>query len=202
MKLTRRRLLWFLPLLVLPVVFQLVRLFDFLFPRRRPPFRYVRPPGAGPEERFLADCIRCRACANVCQAGCIRFFTLLESPRLAGTPYLNTRLRSCNLCMNCTHICPTGALSPIERDMDEIARHVRMGTAVVVKTNCLSYNGRICGVCHDACPLKGKAITLVPRAKPVVDEDHCIGCGRCEERCPQFPSAIMVVAGRGGRHAA
>lgn len=153
---------------------------------------FVRPPGTRDEKKFLSKCIRCRACANVCEAGCIKFFSLLESPGLAGTPFLLTREKSCNLCMNCTQICPTGALEPIERDIKEIAEKVRMGKAEVIRSNCLSYNGRVCGVCLDACPLKFEAIILKPFARPEVIEDVCIGCGRCEERCPQYPTAIIV----------
>ncbi|RMH54871.1 MAG: 4Fe-4S dicluster domain-containing protein [Candidatus Hydrogenedentota bacterium] len=154
--------------------------------------RYLRPPGTENEAVFLSRCIRCRACANVCEAGCIRFFTFAEGTGMAGTPYLRPRLRSCNLCMNCTNTCPTAALEPIPRNFNDIASRVSMGVAVVIRSNCLSFNGRVCGICHDACPLKGKAIRLKPVAKPVVDAEYCIGCGRCEERCPQFPAAIIV----------
>lgn len=192
MKITRNQFLWIISFLLVSFTFQFFRLFNFFFPESALAHRYVRPPGAKVESEFVKECIRCRACANVCQAGCIRFFSFAENRQLAGTPYLNTRLRSCNLCMNCTQVCPSGALSPINRDLEEISEKVHMGTAVVLETNCLSYNGRICGICHDACPLKGSAITLIPRAKPVVHEDYCIGCGRCEERCPQSPTAIYV----------
>lgn len=193
MPLSRKQFLWVVSFIVLSLLFQFFRIFNFIFPKSKLSHRFVRPPGASDESSFVDECIRCRACANVCQAGCIRFFSFAEGFRLAGTPYLNTRLRSCNLCMNCTQVCPTGALSPIERDIEEISAKVDMGTAVVVESNCLSFNGRICGICHDACPLKGKAITLTSHAKPVVHEDYCIGCGRCEERCPQMPTAIIIV---------
>ena len=164
----------------------------FGFFKKKVNFRYVRPPGSKNEQDFLEKCIRCRECANVCDAGCIRFFDLSQSIALVGTPYLNTRLKSCNLCMNCTQVCPTGALTPIEKDIKKIAKSVTMGTAVVIEDNCLSFNGRICGVCHDACPIGGEAIVLESKARPKVIADKCIGCGRCEERCPQFPSAIIV----------
>ena len=165
---------------------------NLFFDKQNPDFSFIRPPGTENEEEFLNKCIRCRACGSVCEAGCIRFFSIWESPQLAGTPYLLPRFRSCNLCTNCGHICPTGALAPVEKNIQVIAQQVNMGKATVLESNCLSFNGRVCGICHDACPLKGKAIKLKPVAKPVVFEQDCIGCGRCEERCPQFPAAIIV----------
>ena len=165
---------------------------NLIFPDRNPDFSFLRPPGTEDESEFLRKCIRCRTCGSVCAAGCIRFFSASESPALAGTPYIIPRLRSCNLCTNCGHVCPTGALKPNKKNIKYLAEHVRMGIAVVIESNCLSFNGRVCGICHDACPVKGTAIKLKPVAKPVVDEDACIGCGRCEERCPQLPAAIIV----------
>ena len=165
---------------------------NFLFTDKGPDFSFLRPPGTESEDEFLSKCIRCRACGSVCEAGCIRFFSLADSPALAGTPYLVPRYRSCNLCTNCGHICPTGALKPIEKDINVIKKEFKMGKVALVESNCLSYNGRVCGICHDACPVKGKAIRLKPVAKPVISEDDCIGCGRCEERCPQMPAAIVV----------
>lgn len=189
-KISRRSMILALSFVVIAILSQLFRGLNFLFPRLKVPHRFVRPPGAASEASFLKACIRCRACANVCEAGCINFFTLYDGGDLAGSPYLNTRLKSCNLCMNCTQICPTGALEPIAKDLKEISERVHMGVAKVVESNCLSFNGRICGICHDACPVK--AISLRTRAQPEILEDKCIGCGRCEERCPQTPSAIIV----------
>jgi ferredoxin-type protein NapG len=94
--------------------------------------------------------------------------------------------------MRCTKVCPTGALTEVVDDLEVIAQRVDMGTAVVDPDRCLSYQGRICGYCHDACPLPGVAIRLVPKAKPEVIADGCVGCGRCVENCPQNPTAIDV----------
>ena len=70
-----------------------------------------------------------------------------------------------------------------------------MGVAVVDPDLCLSYLGRVCGYCRDACPLPGKAIRLIPPATPVVLPQGCTGCGRCVEYCPQSPTAITVEVG-------
>lgn len=154
----------------------------------------IRPPSASRDDlSFQAACIRCGLCGTVCENGCIRFFGLHEPEHGALTPHLDVRRRSCTLCMRCTEICPTGALTAIADDPDTIQREVRMGLAVVDPGRCISYQGRICGYCHDACPLPGTAIRLVPKAKPAVLADGCVGCGRCVEACPQFPTAIDVM---------
>lgn len=153
----------------------------------------VRPPTASHDDaEFRAKCIRCGLCGTVCENGCIRFFGLDEHNHGALTPYLDVRRRSCTLCMRCTDICPTGALTKVEDDFEAIAANVDMGKAIVERDACLSYLGRVCGYCHDACPLPGKAISLTPPARPVV-HDACVGCGRCVEFCPQNPTAISIV---------
>jgi ferredoxin-type protein NapF len=153
----------------------------------------VRPPTAGNDDaRFVAACIRCGLCGTVCENGCIRYFGL-DEPTWGGlTPYLDVRERSCTLCMRCTQVCPTGALTPVEAELGIIKKQVRMGLAVVDPDRCISYLGRVCGYCHDACPLPSEAIRLVPPAKPVVLTEGCVGCGRCVELCPQSPTAIDV----------
>ena len=156
----------------------------------RPP---VRPPTAGKDDaRFRGACISCGLCGTVCENGCIRFFGADEPAWGALTPYLDVRRRSCTLCMRCTQIYPTGALSHTPAELDVIAERIHMGVAVVNPDRCLSYLGRVCGYCYDVCPLPGKAIKLIPAGKPVVLADGCVGCGRCVELCPQTPTAIDV----------
>ena len=183
---TRKDFLW--SILTISAVLMLKKLSPFVKWKDKK-LSYIRPPGTTNDETFMDRCIRCRACANVCEAGCIDFFSLTDSLDKAGTPFIDSRNRACNLCMNCTQVCPTGALSPIDRELEAIKENVRMGKAIVIKKHCLSFNGKICGVCKDACPVN--AITL-KRAQPTVNFDACIGCGRCEERCPQSPTAIFV----------
>ncbi len=155
--------------------------------------RPIRPPTADlDEDAFRAQCVRCGLCGTVCENGCIRFFGLTEAKWGMLTPYLDVRRRSCTLCMRCTEICPTDALRTVSPELEVIAEEVDMGQAVVDSDRCLSYLGRICGYCHDACPIPDKALRLVPKGKPVV-LDGCVGCGRCVEFCPQSPTAIDVV---------
>lgn len=154
----------------------------------------VRPPTANLDDAvFRNACIGCGLCGTVCENGCIRYFGLDEPEWGPLTPYLDVRRRACTLCMRCTQICPTTALTHREKELDKFPGTIDMGVAVVDPQRCLSYLGRICGYCHDACPLPQKAIRLKPPAQPVVLEDGCVGCGRCVELCPQYPTAIDIV---------
>jgi ferredoxin-type protein NapG len=139
----------------------------------------LRPPGAlENEDAFLAACIRCDLCSQVCDTQCIRIFGLWEG-KLAGTPHIVADVKACNLCLKCTEVCPSAALLPLKDKKD-----VRMGLALVDERLCVSHNGTgACGACHTICPLHNKAITQGLRNAPTVHEDHCVGCGRCEEVC-------------------
>ncbi len=155
----------------------------------------VRPPTASHDDaKFQAACVACGLCGTVCESGCIRFFGLDEPHHGALTPYLDVRRRACTLCMRCTQICPTNALTHVEDEPEKILERVDMGKAMVDPELCLSYLGRLCGYCHDACPFPDEAIKLTAPAIPVV-QDACVGCGMCVEFCPQSPTAIKVVPG-------
>lgn len=170
----------------------------FLDGRREPPrgargrLGILRPPGALDEPSFLARCIRCTRCSDVCRPGAIRLFPPGEGEQ-SGTPYLLAEERGCNLCLECIDACPAGALAPVERKED-----ARMGTAVVDERLCVSLNGTgVCGACHTACPLRNRALTQDYRNAPVVHPDVCVGCGLCEEACIVLENkAIRVVTGR------
>ena len=167
----------------------------------------LRPPGALPEDRFLAACIRCGRCAEACPNRCITAFTessgeeLSQSPGEGqrGTPVIFPRRQACMLCngvpgdeLLCTAACPSGALEPVHKDPDLIQRRVKMGTAEVDFDLCYSYNGASCGVCVRACPYEGTALSAGMWEKPIVDPDVCIGCGLCERACIRYPQAIKV----------
>jgi len=153
--------------------------------------RFLRPPGALPEREFLARCIRCGRCAEVCPNRCIRYFDFENGVSTLGTPYIVPRKQACILCMKCGDVCPTGAIRPVRRELEDILEHVRMGKARVDKQLCLSYQGQTCGVCFRACPLPGIAMRVGRLEQPHV-LDGCVGCGLCERSCIQMPQAIRV----------
>lgn len=155
--------------------------------------RFLRPPGAAPEAEFAALCIRCGQCAEVCPNRCIDFFGSELGLAHLDTPYIVPREQACILCMKCGEACPTDALTAIPRELDAILAGVRMGTARVDESLCLSYQGKTCGVCYRACPLQDVAIRAGRLEQPIVSAEHCVGCGLCERSCIQMPQAIRVI---------
>ena len=151
---------------------------------------HVRPPGAMAEKDFITKCIRCNQCAEVCENDCIQF---VAGGGADGTPMIRPREKPCILCMKCTNVCPTGALTPIPDDGDAILKSVRMGVAVVDKNICNSYNNAVCGTCIRACPFPEHALKTGMWERPIVDPDKCVGCGSCENGCIVYPQAIRVV---------
>jgi ferredoxin-type protein NapG len=145
-----------------------------------------RPPGALPEPDFLASCIHCYLCQDVCPAGCIQMKADGEPDR--HTPYILPREKGCTLCLRCGEACPTGALERLTRKAD-----VRIGVAVVDETLCVSHlRTGVCGACFTACPMRGQAITQGLYNAPKVHPEFCTGCGLCEEVCIVPYRAIRV----------
>lgn len=150
-------------------------------------FRFLRPPGARPEKEFLARCLQCGQCAQVCIFECIAMstgFNVFHS----GTPQIDPTIRPCFLCMRCSAVCPSDALEDVRIE------DVRMGYAELDRDKCHTWKGDIiCRSCFERCPLKAKAIVLEAGLFPVIT-DQCAGCGVCEYVCPQ--KAITVTPTR------
>ncbi len=158
----------------------------------------LRPPGALPEDEFLATCIRCGLCVEACP-----YDTLKLAPVEAGaayaTPYLVAREVPCYLCrqyteLQCPEVCPTEALQPaiIGTSNEEMLNKVKMGVAVIDTDICLAWNDVICRACWHACPLPNEAIGLDIMGRPTVYADACVGCGLCDYVCLTNPSSITV----------
>lgn len=149
----------------------------------------IRPPGARDEKDFASKCVKCGRCIQACPyvalvpAG-------MQTGSAVGSPMLDVRNQACRLCSDfpCIEACPTDALHDIESVDD-----VDMGFAVIDEDLCIALQGMRCEVCYRACPLIDRAITIDYRLRegdsihsifaPIIDEDVCVGCGLCVERC-------------------
>ena len=71
----------------------------------------LRPPGALDEDTFLASCIKCGQCLQVCPPQIIKLANISEGFGI-GTPYIIPQEGACILCkgLPCVLACPTGAL--------------------------------------------------------------------------------------------
>jgi MauM/NapG family ferredoxin protein len=159
--------------------------------------RLVRPPGAVPEDLFSARCLACGQCMKVCPTNAIQPCTLDDGlPRLS-TPKIVPRIGACEeKCHVCGNVCPTEALRKLPY---EEKRFAKIGTAVIDKNRCLAWEqNKECLVCDEVCPYHAIDPKVLQTSRgmfkvPVVDADLCMGCGMCEQRCPIFDTAAIVV---------
>lgn len=174
----------------------------------------LRPPGALPEQHFMAKCIKC----GICVADCPYDALILAAPGNSdarvpiGTPYFKPRQTPCYMCTDipCAVACPTGALDTgllSKRDasgnMLLDINAAKMGLATIDRETCIAYWGLQCDVCYRACPLIDKALKvqytqnertgLHAFLAPEVQSEYCTGCGLCEHVCITERASITVL---------
>lgn len=88
----------------------------------------LRPPGAVDEKKFLALCIKCGQCLQVCPYHSI-FLADFGKGHGVGTPYIDANIRGCYACsaVPCVLACPSGALDHACEKPEDI----KMGIAVL-----------------------------------------------------------------------
>jgi ferredoxin-type protein NapG len=88
----------------------------------------LRPPGAVNEKDFLALCIKCGQCLQVCPYHSIELADF-GTGHGVGTPYIDANIRGCYACeaVPCVLACPSGAL---DHDTEK-ATDINMGIAVL-----------------------------------------------------------------------
>ncbi len=147
----------------------------------------LRPPGALDEHEFLAACIKCGQCVQVCPVKAIRLADIDEGFGL-GTPFIDARTQACDFscdAVQCILACPTGALA---HDISA-KEQVRMGVArLAAPDRCLARQGL--GF-HGAARGKDFAglhrYAEVDRWKPIRLADHPYDvepCDLCVRECP------------------
>jgi ferredoxin len=153
------------------------------------PRNHLRLPGALTDDAaFVAACIGCGLCGEVCPPRCILFHTR-DGGGAVNTPYIDPEQKACILCNKCMEVCPTEALVVMPRD------EVDMGVAEIDETACYPWVDRgICGACAVICPLGERAIgfDFANIYRPVVKQG-CVGCGLCVEVCPHPSRPIRIV---------
>lgn len=171
---------------------------------RQPDARLIRPPGVDNEARFLARCLRCSLCMQVCPTAGLQPTGLQAGLEGLWTPRLVPRLGYCDYgCHACGQVCPSEAIPRLELARK---RQQVLGVAEIDRNRCLPWaEGIPCIVCEEMCPTPEKSIRLEEVAtsdangqpvvvqRPHVLRDVCIGCGICENRCPVNGEAAIQV---------
>ena len=159
--------------------------------------RLIRPPGALPENEFLGKCIGCGECMKACPTNTLQPCLFTDGFSRLYSPKVVPRIAGCEeKCHLCGYVCPTGALRNLPY---EEKRFAKIGTAVLDRHRCLAWaQNKECLVCDEVCPYNAISAYVVETTKgrfkvPVVDEDLCLGCGMCEQHCPIFDTAAIVV---------
>lgn len=147
----------------------------------------LRPPGALDEEAFLAACIKCGQCVQVCPVHAIHLADLAEGVG-NGVPFIDARAQACDFSCDATQCilaCPTGALS---HGIDK-KEQVRMGVAKLVAPDaCLARKGQ--GVKGPARGANFPGLLRYEkedrwRPKPVAKHDYDLdNCDLCVRECP------------------
>lgn len=157
----------------------------------------LRPPGALDEKAFLASCIKCGQCVQVCPYGSIRLLDL-QSGINTATPYINALDRGCYLCdlFPCILCCPSGALDAKVQEIEQ----VNMGIAIAKNSDkCL--NGLDKKVSHEdvrRVVSHGNRTELEKETNAKLEAQIGKVCTLCLEVCrvPSRDTAIKIVDGK------
>ncbi len=163
----------------------------------------LRPPGAVDEKKFLALCIKCGQCLQVCPYHSIKLADMAKGIGV-GTPYIDATERGCYACsaVPCVLACPSGALDHhCEKPQD-----IHMGIAVLeFPDTCIamsntplpkSYSDKMHNFTNSVRNVTELETDLVKK----LDEYEGKQCTLCADMCP-IPNpigAISMVSDAGG----
>ncbi|HRP08747.1 MAG TPA: 4Fe-4S dicluster domain-containing protein, partial [Gemmatimonadales bacterium] len=105
--------------------------------------------------------------------------------------YLEPARISCLACadMPCAAACPTDALTVPADDW----QHERLGRVEFHAERCITFQGKPCRVCADACPVGETALAIDSDGHPVLKAEGCVGCGTCVRDCITIPSSFTFI---------
>lgn len=171
----------------------LAEIADKKIPRRH---TKIVPSGSVSINNLETHCTGCQLCVSECPNGVLRpsggLMNFMQPEMSFERGYCRPE------CTRCGDVCPTGAIRPITIEQKTA---IQVGHAVYVRHNCVAaHTEDECGLCARHCPTG--AIQMVPlRHKgrdvlvPAVNEERCIGCGKCEHLCPARPFPAIYVEG-------
>ena len=145
----------------------------------------VFPLGAMNLQRFKTKCTGCMLCAQKCPSKII----MPSIGSFDGSPILPVLHFKYNYCLEdcvvCSQVCPTGALQKVRV---EEKNNTKMASLKLDLTACqIVAEGLECAICAEICPLHAIEMKRIPDQKypiPVVIQNACNGCGKCQYRCP------------------
>jgi len=148
---------------------------------------WLRPPGALDEEDFLAACIKCGQCVQVCPVSAIHLGDLDQGIG-NGVPHIVARDQACDFSCDatqCVLACPTGALSHLIDNKEQS----RMGVARLAAPDaCLARKGAGFKGLARGDRFKGHLrYAEIDRWKPQPVADHPYDleiCDLCVRQCP------------------
>jgi polyferredoxin/ferredoxin len=149
----------------------------------------LRPPGAQHDD-FLANCIRCGQCIEICpqdallpavfEGGWDAMWTPIMDPFVGGY---------CDYdCNRCGQVCPSQAIPPLS--LEEKKKAV-IGTAKVNFETCVR-----CMDCLENCLyecFREVEVEGIRGVFPEVIPEDCVGCGVCVVVCPEQEERAIVV---------
>ena len=133
----------------------------------------LRPPWAISESLFTDICTSCGDCISQCPTHIIK-------QARGHFPVVDFSSGECLFCEQCVAACKPQALL---KTSQKAAWSIK---AAVNNDVCIAHQGVECRSCFDPC--EARAIMMPPRlggiSIPVINTEHCTGCGACVSVCP------------------